>query len=73
MGRLAQRGDSLSIGAELVDSRDKSHIWGEQYTRKLADVPSVQEELSRAISEKLRLQLSGEDKQRLGKRFNLQP
>ena len=69
MGRLVQRGDSLSIGAELVDSRDKSHIWGEQYNRKLADVLAVQEELSREISEKLRLQLSGEDKQRLSKRF----
>ena len=54
MGRLVQRGDSLSIGAELVDSRDKSHIWGEQYNRKFADVLTVQEELSREISEKLR-------------------
>ena len=69
VGRLVQRGDSLSIGAELVDSRDKSHIWGEQYNRKFADVLKVQEELSREISEKLRLRLSGEEKQRLSKRF----
>ncbi len=69
VGRLVQRGDSLSIGAELVDSRDKSHIWGEQYNRKFADILSVQEELSREISEELRLQLSGEEKQRLSKRF----
>jgi TolB-like protein/Tfp pilus assembly protein PilF len=69
VGRLIQRGDSLSIGAELVDSRDKSHIWGEQYNRKFADVLKVQEELSREISEKLRLRLSGEEKQRLSKRF----
>jgi tetratricopeptide (TPR) repeat protein len=69
LGRPIQRGDSLSIGAELVDSRDKRHVWGEQYNRKLADVLTVQEELSREISEELRLQLSGEDKQRLSKRF----
>ena len=69
VGRLVQRGDGLSIGAELVDSRDKSHIWGEQYNRKFADVLSIQQELSREISEKLRLQLSGEEKQRLSKRF----
>ncbi len=72
VGRLVQRGDGLSIGAELVDSRDKSHIWGEQYNRKFADVLKVQEELSREISEKLRLQLSGEEKQRLSKRFTVE-
>ena len=71
VGRLVQRGDGLSISAELVDSRDKSHIWGEQYNRKFADVLKVQEELSREISEKLRLRLNGEEKQRLNKRFTV--
>src|SRR5712664_3202690 len=37
-GRVMQRGDSLSISTELVDARDNSHIWGQQYDRKLADV-----------------------------------
>ena len=69
VGRLVQRGDGLSIGVELVDSRDKSHIWGEQYSRKFADVLRIQQELSGEISEKLRLRLSGEEKQRLAKRF----
>jgi TolB-like protein/Tfp pilus assembly protein PilF len=69
VGRLVQRGDSLSIGAELVDSHDKSHIWGEQYNHKLADVLAVQEEISKDISDKLRLRLSGEDRKRLTKRF----
>jgi len=69
VGRLVQRGDSLSIGAELVDGHDKSHIWGEQYNHRLADVLAVQEEISKEISEKLRLRLSGADRKRLAKRF----
>ena len=69
VGRLVQRGDGLSISAELVDARDKSHIWGEQYSRKLVDVLMVQEEISKEISEKLRLRLSGEERKRLSKRF----
>ena len=33
MGRVVQRGNSLFISAELVDARDNSQIWGEQYNR----------------------------------------
>ena len=33
-GRVMQRGDNLAISAELIDARDDSHIWGQQYNRK---------------------------------------
>jgi len=68
IGRLVQRGESLSISAELVDARDSSHIWGEQYNRKLADILAVQEEISREITDKLRLKLTGEQEKPLAKR-----
>lgn len=72
-GRVVPHGDSLSISIELVDARDNSHLWGEQYNYKLSDLPAVQAELARDISEKLRLKLSGEDKQRLTKRDTVNP
>lgn len=68
-GRMVQHGDSLSISAELVDVHNNSHLWGEQYNRKLSDILAVQAELSREISEKLRLQLSGEQQKQLTKRY----
>jgi eukaryotic-like serine/threonine-protein kinase len=68
-GRIIQRGDALSIRAELVDARDDTHLWGEEYDRKLSDVLAVQEEIARDISGKLRQRLSGEDKKRLTKHF----
>ncbi len=68
-GRVTQRGEDLSISAELMDARDNSHIWGEQYHRKLADLLAVQQELAREMSEKLRLKLSGEEQQRLTKSY----
>src|SRR5262249_6925388 len=43
LGRVAQLKDTLSIWAELVDARDGSHLWGEQYHRKLADILAIQE------------------------------
>ncbi len=67
-GRLLQRGDTLVVQTELVDVAKGSQLWGEQYNRKLADIFAVQEDISRAISEKLRLRLTGEEKTRLARR-----
>jgi eukaryotic-like serine/threonine-protein kinase len=68
-GKVMERGDVLSVSAELADARDNSHIWGEQYNRRLSDILAVQEEISREISQNLRLRLSGEEQKRLTKRY----
>ncbi len=67
-GRVAQRGDGLSINVELINAQDNSQIWGQQYNRKLADVFAVQEEIAREISDRLRLKLSGTERQQIAKR-----
>jgi serine/threonine-protein kinase len=68
-GRLLERGDTLIVQAELVDASQGSQLWGGQYSHKLADVFALQEELSKEISEKLRLRLTGEERKRLVKRY----
>lgn len=67
-GRVTQRGDRLSINVELIDAQDNSQIWGQQYNSNLTDVFAVQEEIAKEISEKLRLKLSGAERQQLAKR-----
>ena len=67
-GRVLQIGDELLITTELVDVRDGSQLWGEQYKRKLVDIFEVQEEIARRISEKLEVRLSGEERKQLVKR-----
>jgi len=67
-GRVMQRGEMLLIGTELLDVAKVSQLWGAQYNRKMADIFVVQEEIAREISEKLRLELTGEEKKRLAKR-----
>jgi eukaryotic-like serine/threonine-protein kinase len=57
-GRIIQRGDNLSVSTELMNVDDNSHLWGEQYDRKLADALAVQNEIAHQIVEKLRLRLS---------------
>jgi TolB-like protein/Tfp pilus assembly protein PilF/predicted Ser/Thr protein kinase len=66
-GRVTQRGDDLSVSVELVDTREDKQLWGEQYSRKLADIASVQQEIASAISGNLRIQLTNEEKTRLNK------
>jgi len=67
-GRLMQSGGCLRIGTELVDVATGSQLWGAQYDRKPGDIFVVQDEISREISEKLRLQLTRAEKKRLRKR-----
>ncbi|OLD27485.1 MAG: hypothetical protein AUJ04_03830 [Acidobacteria bacterium 13_1_40CM_3_55_6] len=66
-GRIMQRGDNLVVSAELVDIRDNKQLWGEQYSRKVSDALALQQEISRQISERLRLKLTGEDQKQLNK------
>jgi tetratricopeptide (TPR) repeat protein len=68
-GRLVKRTDGVTISLELVNARDMSHIWGEQYDRKLSDLLAVQREIPAEVSDKLRLRLSGESKERLTRAY----
>ena len=68
-GRLTKRNDVINITLELVNAKDNSHIWGEQYDRKLSDLLALQREIPFDVSEKLRLKLSGESKERLTRTY----
>jgi serine/threonine protein kinase/tetratricopeptide (TPR) repeat protein len=72
-GRVIQRGDDFSVSAELVDAREDKQLWGEQYSRKLADIHSVQQEIATAVSGNLRVRLTNEEKTRLNKSYATNP
>ncbi len=66
-GRIVQRGDQVIISAELIDARTNHNLWGDQYDRKLSDVLAVQQDITSAITSKLRERLSGETKKQVAK------
>ena len=72
-GRVAQRGDTLVVGAELMDVAATSQTWGDQYTRKMSDIFALQDDVARDIAKGLRLKLAGEDESRLTKRVTTDP
>lgn len=68
-GRVVQQRDTLSIQVELVNAADGAQLWGDKYTRKLADIFAVQDEVANQILEKLRLKLTGEEQELVTKRY----
>jgi len=67
-GRMVQRGSDLVVSMELLDVERQAQLWGGRYNRKMTDLVALQEELATEISDKLRLQLTGEEKKKLRKR-----
>jgi DNA-binding winged helix-turn-helix (wHTH) protein len=61
VGKLLVLDNKLIVRVELVDIDRGWQIWGEQYRRNLSDLLTVQEDISREVSEKLRLKLIGEE------------
>jgi len=64
-GRVTQRGDTIQVNAELTNVRDNTQLWGEQYSRKNADLVSLQQQIAGDIAGQLRSRLSGAEKQKV--------
>jgi TolB-like protein len=57
-GSVRRSGNRIRVAAQLITATDGSHLWSERYDREIADVFAVQDEISAAISEALKLRLS---------------
>ncbi len=68
VGELALRGDEVRISAELVAARHGDRIWGDRYIRRLTDLIGVEDAISKAVADGLRLELSEADQARIVKR-----
>ena len=59
-GSVRKAGKRLRINAQLIDTRDGYHVWSERYDRVLEDIFEIQDDISGAILDKLKLRLVGE-------------
>ena len=66
-GRMIQRGDQLTLSLELLDAVTENVIWSGKYDRKQADVVSLQSEIARDVSAKLKFRLSGAEETKVTK------
>lgn len=72
-GRLVQRGDNLNVSVELVDVHDGKQLWGEQYSRKVADLLSVQRDIAQEITGNLRPRISGNSEPQSPRQYTQNP
>jgi adenylate cyclase len=72
-GRVAQRGDQLTLNLELIDVQRDVVLWSEQYNRKQTDLVSLQSEIAKDVSTKLKLKLSGTDEAKVTKTATANP
>ena len=73
MGQVTQQGDDLTINVELVRANDNSRLWGGRYNRKIADILTVQNDITREISESLRQKITGEGQRQIARRSTENP
>ena len=72
-GRIVQRGEQMTLNLELIDTQTENTIWGNRYERKPSDIVSLQSEIARDVSGKLKSKLSESDDQKIAKNYTVNP
>jgi serine/threonine protein kinase/tetratricopeptide (TPR) repeat protein len=67
-GSVRRAGNNLRISAQLVDSSTDAHVWSDKFSGTLDDVFDIQERVSRAITEALKVRLTASEDRRMAKR-----
>ena len=67
-GSVRRSGSRVRITAQLINATDGYHIWSERYDREVQDVFEIQDEIARTIVERLKVKLTTEQDEALGKR-----
>ena len=68
-GRVVQRGEDLTVYLSLVDTRTGNQLWGDQYTSRQNDLPTLQTTVGRDVATKLKTKLSGTDEQKVARSY----
>jgi TolB-like protein/Tfp pilus assembly protein PilF len=72
-GRVMQRADQLTLSLELVNAESENVIWSEQYIRKTSDLVTLQSEIARNVSTKLKSKLTGAEETKVTKSYTTNP
>ena len=68
-GSVRKAGNRLRITAQLVQVADGSHLWSERFDRNMEDIFAIQDEISLAIVDNLKVKLLGKEKTKLSKHY----
>jgi len=60
-GSVRKAGTRIRVTAQLIKAADQSHLWEDRYDREMTDIFAIQDEISQAIVEKLRVRLARDE------------
>jgi TolB-like protein/DNA-binding winged helix-turn-helix (wHTH) protein len=72
-GSMRRSGDHVRITVQLIDARNGYHLWSENFDRPLTDTINVQEDISRAVAETLKVRLTSESERQFAARRTADP
>ncbi len=58
-GSIMKSGNRVRITAQLINVSDGTHVWSERYDKDMDDIFAIQDEISKAISDKMKISLLG--------------
>jgi len=73
MGSVSERKDHLIVRLELVDARNRNHLWGQTYDRLASEFSAIQEDIGHDVTARLRVDLTPDDKRLLARRYTNNP
>ncbi|MGE5433143.1 MAG: protein kinase domain-containing protein [Syntrophomonadaceae bacterium] len=68
-GSVRKEGSKLRITAQLINVLDGYHLWSERYDRNINELFRIQDEITFAIVDVLKLKLLGDEKEKIRKRY----
>ena len=72
-GSVRKAGNRLRVTAQLINVEDGFHLWSERYDREMADIFAIQDEITEAIVESLKVTMRVGEKTALRKRSTDNP
>jgi serine/threonine-protein kinase len=72
-GSIQREKDNIRVNVKLTRARDGANLWGETYDRKVESLFSVQDEISKAVVNALRIELVAGQEYMLVKRYTQDP
>ncbi len=65
-GSVRKAGARVRVTGQLVSSKDGGHVWAERFDRDLTDIFAIQDEITHAIVEQLKVKLLPQEKKSIG-------
>src|SRR5688500_18836983 len=72
-GRIVQRGEQMTLNLELIDAQTENILWANKYERRSSELVSLQREIARDVSGKLKSKLSGAEEAKVTKTHTADP